>query len=308
MKCTKQMFGLMLVMVVMLSCQSNSQVITDWDAILRGPIQSVEINTYKPDLKDGTIQKGNLVNTSSFTLNGEGGKRIFNQEGKRIGFTNYKKGSTEPAYHIHNEYSKGNLVESFTYKTPLKKVLLGKEQYEYDNKNREVLARYFEPSYCDNNKFWLAQKIIYEYNEHDDMIRKIDTSFVHYDCDDIRIRANVYERHPVYENGLKVEDGTYTYEYDQDGNMIKKVDKNNPPIYYEYYPSGVRKKRYLAPESYRDFNEDGYLIRATAPVMGGFMYTIVYENEDNYGNWTRMVIYRDNEPYLIGERTFTYYE
>lgn len=290
------------------ACQSNSQIIKDQDVILRGPIKSVEINTYKPDFKDSAIQKGELVNTSSFTLNGGGGKLIFDKEGRCISFMNYKESSTNAMYYNEYEYSKGNLIKIHGYDTPQKTIKTTKTEYKYDHQNRVYQELSFRLSYCKNDELWLTNKYVFEYNEYNDIIKQIDTSFVHYDCDDVRIRNNVHIRNPQYKNGLRVEDDTYTYEYDQDGNIIKKIDKNNSPMYYEYYPSGVRKKEYLAEDEYDEYDEDGYLIKSTHSVRGGFLYTLKYSDRDEYGNWTRMVIYRDYKPYLIGERTITYYD
>lgn len=254
------------------------------------------------------MKKGELINGSSLALMGGGGKRMYNEEGKQIGFINYKKGSTNPAYYIENEYSNGNLTKFYTYTTPSKDVLVDKIEHEYDTKNRQVLTRYFEASYCKEKEFWLTGKHVFEYNEYDDITKQVDSSFVYYDCDDIRIRAKVRDYHHVYENGLKTEDNSYLYEYDSDGNMIKKTDKNNPTIYYEYYPSGVRKKEYLGPENYDEFDKDGYYRKSVVALRKGDEYTFEYDEHDEYGNWTQMIIYEDGTPYLIGKRKITYYD
>ena len=129
----------------------------------------------------------------------------------------------------------------------------------------------------------LTRKKNFTYNEYDDIVKQIDSSFTPFDCNDIRMSTKVFNRHPKYENGLKIEDDTYLYEYDSEGNLIKKADKNSPTIYYEYYPSGIRKKEYLSPDNYDEFNEDGYYKKRVIALRAGDEYTFEY---DEYGNWT----------------------
>lgn len=308
MSLARMTLGFLITIAIITGCESSAQIIIDGDVILKGPIKSIEINTYKPNYRDSNITKGELVNSSGLTLMGGGGKLIFNEEGKRIGLINYKNGSTDPAYYVANEYSNGNVTKSYTYTTPSKEVLVDKIEREYDTENREVLTRYFEASYCEENQLWLTSKYNLEYNNHNDLIKQIDSSFVHYDCDDIRIRAKVREHHHKYENELKTEDDSYSYEYDKDGNLVKKLEKSNPTIYYEYYPSGVRKKKYLGPENYDEFDKDGYYKKSVVALRKGDEYIFRYSKYDVHGNWTQMIIYEDGRPYLIGERSITYYD
>ncbi|MEC7772884.1 MAG: hypothetical protein VX798_17015 [Bacteroidota bacterium] len=296
---------------LLMGCTSNSQIIKvggehDY-TILRGPVKKSETNTYEPFLKNGDIVRGKLLNDLK-KISGSGGVKEFDKEGNLIRAIQYNVGSKNPEYYNEYEYSNGNLMKTLGYKTPSKDVKLSKQEFRYDSNNRVFVEKNFTPSYCENKEWLLTGKYVFKYNENDNVITQIDSSFVPYDCDDIRIRARVIDYHHKYDNGVKIEDDTFLYKYDSDGNLIKKTDKNSPTIYYEYYPSGIRKKEYLSPDNYDEFNEDGYYKKRVIALRAGDEYTFEYDEYDEYGNWTQMIIYEDGTPYLIGERKITYYE
>lgn len=295
---------------LLMGCTSNSQIIKvggehDY-SILRGPIKTNEINTYEPILQNGDIVKGKLFNSLK-KLSGSGGKQEFDEAGNVIRAMQFKQGDTIAEFYNEYTYSNGNRIEYNAYKSPLKKIKQDKQKFEYDSRNRKIVQKYYGPSFC-ANEWMLTRKKNFTYNEYDDIVKQIDSSFTPFDCNDIRMSTKVFNRHPKYENGLKIEDDTYLYEYDSEGNLIKKADKNSPTIYYEYYPSGIRKKEYLSPDNYDEFNEDGYYKKRVIALRAGDEYTFEYGEYDKYGNWTRMIVYEDGKPYLIRERKITYYE
>jgi hypothetical protein len=307
----KHIAALLILFGLNVGCQSNSQIIkvgTEYDySILKGPVKKMEENTYEPLLKGRSVEKGKLLNSYNKML-GNGGEQVFDEDGNLIIVIQYEEGGKDAKDYKEYEYSEGKLIRFLAFRTASKNVITRKHEYEYDSLDRVYQKQFFEPSYCEDNKWMLTDKDVFEYNGYNDIIKQIDSSFTHYDCDDIRIRARIINRHPKYENELKIEDDTYRYEYDEEGNLIKKFDKNNPPIYYEYYPSGVRKKQFFNEDYYYEYDEDGYYKKSVHSLRSGNEYFHEYSVIDKYGNWTRMIIYEDGKPYVLGEREITYYE
>ena len=301
----------LLVACLFSSCQSNSQIIKIGDEgeywILKGPIKKLEVNTYEPVEESKGFEKGKLYNGFE-KLSGGGGKWFFDEGGTLMHQVSFKERSTDPKYYFEYEYDNKKLIKRIDYDTPEKKNRIGKLEYIYYPKGLLMSRQFFDVSYCNPNEWMLTGKAVFEYDEYDNAIKMIDSSFAHYDCEDISIRERTVDFHPKYENGRKVEDDTYEYEYDEEGNMIRKSDKGNPPIYYEYYSTGIRKKKFINVDYYYEYDEDGYDKRGVFSLRTGEEYLYEYSNRDKYGNWTRMVIYEDGKPYLIGERTITYYE
>lgn len=62
---------------------------------------------------------------------------------------------------------------------------------------------------------------------------------------------------------------------------------------------------YLMVKEYT-YDEKGWLTSCTSGTESKFTYT--YPEIDEQGNWTRLIIYSNDQPYGIAERTITYYE
>ncbi|USD24427.1 hypothetical protein [Flagellimonas marinaquae] len=244
---------------LLMGCTSNSQIIKvggehDY-TILRGPVKKIETNTYEPILKNGDIVKGKLFNSLK-KLSGSGGKQEFDEAGNVIRAMQFKQGDTIAEFYNEYKYSNGNRIEYNAYKSPLKKIKQDKQKFEYDSRNRIIVQKYYGPSFC-VNEWMLNRKKNFNYNEYDDIIKQIDSSFTPFDCNDIRISTKVFNRHPKYENGLKIEDDSYIYKYDPERNLVRKNFKGDIQ-YEEFYPSGVRKKKFIHDSYYFEYNEDGY--------------------------------------------------
>ena len=90
----------------------------------------------------------------------------------------------------------------------------------------------------------------------------------------------------------------WKYKYDDDGNLVEET---------WYYEEGELPDKY----EYK-YDDDGndiemkltYYIRDKKTTV---IFTYEYEEYDKKGNWTKKIIYRDDEPYEIEERDIEYY-
>lgn len=97
------------------------------------------------------------------------------------------------------------------------------------------------------------------------------------------------------ENGNRVEYGETDRDYvikDAQGRILKESSYNEMD-------------EYLTVKEYT-YNESGWL--ATCIMGDEFRFVYDYPEIDGQGNWTRMLIRNNDQPYGIVERTITYYE
>lgn len=97
------------------------------------------------------------------------------------------------------------------------------------------------------------------------------------------------------ENGNRVEYGETDRDYvvkDASGRILKESSYNEMD-------------EYLTVKDYT-YNDNGWL--ATCIVGDEFRFVYDYPEIDGQGNWTRMIIHNNDQPYGIVERTITYYE
>jgi len=307
---TKKIVAILFLSGLLTSCQSDDKVIKIGEEgdyfILRGPAKEFELNTYEAHKTKGKPRKGVLYNTVK-KLGGGGGKYFFDRDGNLKHFMRYKNGTKDAKSFIEKEYANGKLVKSSVYSSPKKERKTSIIEYEYDTYGTLLSKLYYERAICETKDFVVYSKNVYEKNKYGDIFKNIDSSFYHYDCDDIDIKVKIRKSNFRYENGKKAENDSRIFDYDGDGNMIR-INSKRDPEYTEFYPSGVRKKHSINSENYDEFDEDGYLIKAVTWARKGDIYTCEYSKRDTYGNWTEMIMYEDGNPYLITERQITYYE
>lgn len=98
-----------------------------------------------------------------------------------------------------------------------------------------------------------------------------------------------------YVDGNRVEHGETERDYvvkDAAGRVLKESFYNEMDEY-------LMLKEYA-------YDEKGWLTSCKSGDEYKFTYT--YPEVDDQGNWTRLIIYSNDEPYGIAERTITYYE
>ena len=309
MRCTKIVFCLFTIAFLIISCRSNSQIVkiddVDGYMIVKGPVKEFEIKTFEPLKIKASVQKGQLFNGDGIP-GASGGKYFFDEAGIKLRQISYKSGTTEAKFYFEYKYIKNKLVRRTDYNSPAKTRKILEIEHKYDSNGNLKMSQYFDEAICESKELMRTSKDVFEYNSYNDVIKQIDSTFYNYDCDDIDIDTSTYEYHPKYVSGLKVEDDSYKYEYDKERNMIRRNLKGDIQ-YKEFYPNGIRKKKFINEDYYFEYNEDGYNKKSVFSLRSGKVYTYQYENMDQYGNWTRMVIYEDDRPYLIGNRVITYY-
>lgn len=98
------------------------------------------------------------------------------------------------------------------------------------------------------------------------------------------------------------------YFYDAEGNKIRE-EIEGMPNYWEFYPNGIIKKSFYGEGNYSENNEDGYVVKLLVDrPRPTNVYKAKYDQLDEHGNWTRVIVYKNGVPNEYGERRIIYYD
>jgi hypothetical protein len=199
----------------------------------------------------------------------------------------------------------------------------------YDEQNNEMLFKenyIYTYTYDDKGTLIKETRDYFDIGDSPDFKTELENkTVIMYDVEYRDGRLYRYGRFPEYtetwytmamrgvepgtEQRLKDKWPQYTlYFYDAEGNKIRE-ETEGTSNYKEFYPNGIVKKAFYGEENYSINNEDGYVVKLLVDrPRPTSVYEAKYDQLDEHGNWTRVIVHKDGIPEMYGERTITYYE
>ena len=264
---------------------------------LNGPVKSVDMRTYEATTYFGEVKKGDLIQntqTISFTFPVCAGIRYdYNMDGNLIQYT--LRDDREQIMHMQKkEYFQNHLIggKYFNNRGELE------FSWHYDVKNDKPVSKIATIYAYDS----------YESDQRSSMSDTLECTFDGFLAKSTCSKKNgkvISTSENTYEKGLIV----YTVNYDSENNVSSHYEwKRNELGMITYYGMYDAEKELLGEDL--TYDERGFLThyirRDVSPENTD--YTVEYLSVDDYGNWTRRVVNKDQMPLYLQERTILYYE
>lgn len=265
---------------------------------LNGPVKSVDMRTYEATTYFGDVKKGDPISTEDMSFNFPlyaGLRYDYNSDGDEVQVTmRNKEGQIDQVQ--KKEYFQNHLIGEKYYDNRGDLSYSWRYEIKNDKPVSQIVTYYLPGAFDSSQKSTMSDTLECVF---DGFLLK--ATYVKEDGE------TVLGSEFNYEKGLVVS----RVNYNQDNSVFRVEWKRNDAGMITRFSMTDDEKEMMAEEL--TYDERGFLMRYILRGMEfkeseSLDYTFEYLSVDEYGNWTRRVVNKDQMPRYLQERTILYYD
>ena len=266
---------------------------------LNGPVKSVDMRTYEATTYFGDVKKGDPISTEDMSFNFPlyaGLRYDYNSDGNEVQVTmRNKEGQIDQMQ--KKEYFQNHLIGEKYYDNRGDLSYSWRYEIKNDKPVSKITTFYFPGVSGSDQNF-----------AESDTLECVFDGFLLKASYEKKDGKTLLESECKYERGLIVSQVNY---YNWDNGVFRAEWKRNDAGMITRFSITNDEKEMVAGDL--TYDERGFLMRYILRGMEfkeseSLDYTFEYLSVDEYGNWTRRVVNKDQMPRYLQERTILYYD